>query len=143
MKRRQRKPVLSINGESDSPRRRWPNEREYRPFFPLIFCEKSIRIVFSNERWVLKNYRDSRACNRKKKKLIDYGMTVGIMISKLCILLMILAGQSQNGSPSNLLPNLVGSYNSDSEAEDDSRPQSHKLNDQVDSFLKVRIPLYT
>ncbi|OXU22635.1 hypothetical protein TSAR_013641 [Trichomalopsis sarcophagae] len=71
MKRRQRKTVLSINGESDSPRRRWPNER-----------------------------------------------------------------QSQNGSPSNPLANLLGQYNSDSEHEDDSKPRSHALNDQVNDFLK-------
>lgn len=47
------------------------------------------------------------------------------------------AGQSQNGSPSNPLANLLGQYNSDSEHEDDSRPRSHALNDQVNDFLKV------
>lgn len=49
-----------------------------------------------------------------------------------------IAGQSQNGSPSNPLANLLGQYNSDSEHEDpDSKPRSHALNDQVNDFLKV------
>ncbi|XP_014210655.1 formin-binding protein 4 [Copidosoma floridanum] len=74
MKRRQRKPVLNINGDSvaDSHRRRWPNER-----------------------------------------------------------------QTQNGLPSNNpLTNLVGHYNSDSEAEEDNRPRARVLNDKVDDFFK-------
>ncbi|XP_058796412.1 formin-binding protein 4-like [Phymastichus coffea] len=71
MKRRHRKPVLDINGESDSSRGRWPSER-----------------------------------------------------------------QSQNGSPSNPLSNLITQYNSDSEGDYESKPRAHKLNDQVNDFLK-------
>lgn len=47
----------------------------------------------------------------------------------------------QNGSQSNPLANLLGQYNSDSEADEDNKPPeniaSNKLNDQVNDFLKV------
>lgn len=42
-----------------------------------------------------------------------------------------------NGSPVNSLSNLVGQYNSDDETDQTSKPRSHKLNDQVNDFLKV------
>ena len=51
-------------------------------------------------------------------------------------------GQLQNGSSSNPLSNLVGSYNSDSEIEDDKKPKSNVLNDKVNDFLKVRTHSY-
>lgn len=104
MKRRHRKTVLDINGESDSPRARWLNERKY---YNNLFL---------------------RCYHRLRLKIVSFD-----------ILAMppIFAGQSQNGSPSNPLSNLITQYNSDGEGDNETKPRAHKLNDQVNDFLKV------